>query len=171
MKIEEKNKIIDHLTQEFANSKHFYLTDIETLNAADTSALRRKCFEKQIKLEMVKNNLLKKALEKSGDKYTELFGLLKNSTSVMFCDEASTPAKLIKEFRKNHEKPIIKGAYVEESIYVGDQLDVLASMKSKEELIGDIIALLQSPMKNVVSSLQSGKNIIAGVVKTLSERE
>jgi large subunit ribosomal protein L10 len=172
MKKEEKNKIIDSLVEELQNSKHFYLTDISALNAKDTSRLRRKCFEKQIKLVVVKNNLLKKALHKiDEEKFTSIDDVLNFSTSIMFSDVNSAPAKVIKEFRKTNEKPILKAAYVEESIYIGDnQIDALASIKSKEELIGDIVLLLQSPAKQVIASLQSSKNIIAGVVKTLSER-
>jgi large subunit ribosomal protein L10 len=172
MKREDKNTIIENLTQYISNSKHFYLTDISNLNAESTSKLRRACFEKDIQLVVVKNTLLRKALEKFDGKFEELYGLLKNSTSVMFADSASIPAKLIKEFRKTYEKPVLKAAYVEESIYIGDdQLDALSSIKSKEELVGDIILLLQSPAKNVLSALQSGKTKLAGIVKTLSEKE
>jgi large subunit ribosomal protein L10 len=153
-------------------SNHFYLTDISDLNATDTSDLRRKCFEKNIELVVVKNTLLQKALEHAGEeRYAELFTTLKGSTSVMFTETGNVPGKLIKEFRKKHKKPILKGAFVEESIYIGDnQIDALANIKSKEELIGDIILILQSPMKNVISSLNSGKHILAGLVKTLSEK-
>ncbi len=172
MKREDKNTIIENLTQYISNSKHFYLTDISNLNAESTSKLRRACFEKDIQLVVVKNTLLRKALEKFDGKFEELYGLLKNSTSIMFADSASIPAKLIKEFRKTYEKPLLKAAYVEESIYIGDdQLDALSSIKSKEELVGDIILLLQSPAKNVLSALQSGKTKLAGIVKTLSEKE
>ncbi len=172
MKREDKNTIIENLTQYISNSKHFYLTDISNLNAESTSKLRRACFEKDIQLVVVKNTLLRKALEKFDGKFEELYGLLKNSTSIMFADSASIPAKLIKEFRKTYEKPVLKAAYVEESIYIGDdQLDALSSIKSKEELVGDIILLLQSPAKNVLSALQSGKTKLAGIVKTLSEKE
>ena len=169
---EEKNAIIDLLTEQINSRGHVYLTDISTMNAGDTSDLRRKCFEKDIKLIVVKNTLLKKALEKADKDYSELFDVLKNPTSVMLTDVANLPAKLIKDFRKDHEKPVLKAAFVEESVYVGDeQLEMLASLKSKDELIGDIILLLQSPMKNVVSALQSGNNILTGVLKTLGEKE
>jgi large subunit ribosomal protein L10 len=169
---EEKNAIIDALTEQINARGHIYLTDISTMNAGDTSDLRRKCFEKDIKLIVVKNTLLKKALEKADKDYSELFDVLKNPTSVMLTDVANLPAKLIKDFRKDHEKPVLKAAFVEESVYVGDeQLEMLASLKSKDELIGDIILLLQSPMKNVVSALQSGNNILTGVLKTLGEKE
>jgi len=169
---DEKNQLIDNLAQQLSGSKHFYLADIAALNAEQTSKLRRKCFEKNIKLVVVKNTLLRKALEKIEGNYVELFPVLKENTSVMLTESSSDPAKLIKEFRREFPKPILKGAYVEESIYVGDnQLDALASIKSKEELIGDIILLLQSPAKNVVSALQSGSNKLAGIIKTLQDKE
>lgn len=172
MKKEEKNVIIDSLSEKIKNSKNFYLTDISALNAADTSALRRQCFKEDIKLVVVKNTLLKKALESIEGNYDELYSVLKDSTSIMFSETANSPAKLIKEFRKSHDKPVLKGAYVEESIYIGDeQLDALSSLKSKEELIGDVILLLQSPMKNVLSSLNSGGQKITGLLKALSEKE
>lgn len=169
---DEKNQVIDNLAQQLSGSKHFYLADIAALNAEQTSKLRRKCFEKDIKLVVVKNTLLRKALEKIGGNYEELFTVLKENTSLMLTENSSDPAKLIKEFRREFPKPVLKGAYVEESIYVGDnQLDALASIKSKEELIGDIILLLQSPAKNVVSALQSGSNKLAGIIKTLQDKE
>lgn len=172
MKREDKDKIINTLTETINNSKHFYLTDISNLNAESTSQLRRKCFEREIKLIVVKNTLLRKALEKCSENFEELYDTLKNSTSIMFSESGSLPAKLIKEFRKTSDKPLLKAAYVEESIYIGDnQLDALASIKTKEELLGDLIALLQSPAKNVLSALQSGKTKLAGIVKTLSEKE
>ncbi|MCY1633361.1 50S ribosomal protein L10 [Marinifilum breve] len=172
MKKEQKIQIIDSLTEEINASNHFYLTDISEMNAEDTSALRRACFEKDIKLVVVKNTLLKIALEKAEGEFEGLDNVLKGSTSLMLTETGNLPAKLIKEFRKEHDKPILKAAYVEESLYIGDnELEALTTIKSKEELIGDIVALLQSPIKNVVSSLESGKNILAGVVKTLSEKE
>ena len=172
MKKEQKIQIIDSLTEEINASNHFYLTDISEMNAEDTSALRRACFEKQIKLVVVKNTLLRIALEKAEGEFEGLNDVLKGATSLMLTETGNLPAKLIKEFRKGHDKPILKAAYVEESLYIGDnELEALTTIKSKEELIGDIVALLQSPIKNVVSSLESGKNILAGVVKTLSEKE
>ncbi len=169
---EDKNAIIEELTQHIKESNHFYLADISELNAEDTSTLRRKCFEKEVKLMVVKNTLLKIALEKSEGEFDELYSILKNSTSIMFSDTGNLPAKLIQEFRKKHDKPVLKGAFVEESIYIGDdQLQNLANIKSKEELIGDIILILQSPAKNVISSLKSGGYTLAGVLKTLSEKE
>ncbi len=172
MKREEKNVVIENLAEQLKEYSHFYLADITALNAADTSALRRKCFENDIKLVVVKNTLLKKALEKSDANFEELYPVLEGATSVMFTNSGNVPAKVIKEFRKKHDKPILKGAYVQESIYVGDNmLDALVAIKTKEELIGDIIMLLQSPAKNVVSALQSGANTIHGVLETLSKRE
>ena len=170
---EDKNLLIDKLTEQINKYPHFYLTDISDLNAETTSKLRRKCFEKQIELIVVKNTLFIKALEKSGKSdFTQLYDSIKGSTSVMFTETGNIPAKLIKEFRKANPKPLLKAAFVEESIYVGEnQLETLVSLKSKNELVADVIALLQSPAKNVVSGLQSGRNILAGVVKTLSEKE
>jgi large subunit ribosomal protein L10 len=172
MKKEDKDKIIDSLVEKISQYKNFYLADTSALNAADTSSLRRKCFDKQIKLEVVKNTLLKKALERCEGDYNELYDTLNYSTSVMFCETGNGPAKLIKEFRKTSPKPVLKAAYVEESVYVGDnQLDTLVNIKSKYELIGDVIGLLQSPSKNVISALQSSGSKLSGIVKTLSERE
>lgn len=169
---EEKNAIIDELTEQINASGHLYITDTSTLNAFDTSALRRKCFEKGIKMIVVKNTLLKRALDKAEKDFEDLYTVLKDSTTIMLSETGNVPAKLIKEFRKAHEKPVLKAAFVEESFYHGDdQLDMLAALKSKEELIGDIILLLQSPVKNVVSALQSGGNVLTGVLKTLSEKE
>jgi large subunit ribosomal protein L10 len=168
---EEKNKIIEQLYEQIQQHNHFYVTDIADMNASDTSMLRRKCFERNIKLVTVKNTLFRKALERYEDKYSELLDTLKGESSIMFSESSSEPAKLIKDLRKKNKKPFLKVAYVEESIYLGDdQLNVLASIKSKNELIGDIIMLLQSPIKNVLSALGSGEQIIAGVVKTLSEK-
>ena len=172
MKRDEKNAIIDSLAEKLEEYSHFYLTDTAELNAADTSALRRKCFEKDILMVVVKNTLLKRALEKSETEYEELYDVLKGSTSIMFSNTGNDPAKLIKEFRKKHEKPLLKAAYVEESIYIGDsELEALVAVKSKEELLGDLVALLQSPAKNVLSALQSGGSTIHGVLETLSQRE
>jgi len=172
MRREEKNAIIDSLAERLKEYSHFYLTDTAQLNAADTSDLRRKCFENDIKLIVVKNTLLKRALEQSDVDFEELYPVLKGTSSIMFAQSGNIPAKLIKEFRKKHDKPVLKGAYVQESIYVGDNmLDTLVSVKTREELIGDIIMLLQSPAKNVISALQSGGNTIHGVLETLSKRE
>jgi large subunit ribosomal protein L10 len=172
MRREEKNAIIDSLAEKLKEYNYFYLTDTAELNAADTSDLRRKCFENDIKLIVVKNTLLKRALEKSGVNFEELYPVLKGTTSIMFANAGNTPAKLIREFRKKHDKPVLKGAYVQESIYLGEiSLDALISIKTKQELIGDIILLLQSPGKNVISALLSGGNKIHGVLDTLSKKE
>ncbi len=172
MKKEEKSQVIDSLVEQLANNSHFYLTDVATLSAEKTSTLRRMCFNKNIKMLVVKNSLLKKAMERSTAKdYQPLIGTLKGSTAIMFSEVGSDPAKLIKEFRKGGDRPLLKSAFVEECAYVGDdQLDALASIKTKNEMIGEIIGLLQSPAKNVVSALQSGGGKLAGIVKTLSEK-
>lgn len=172
MRREEKQVIIDSLAEQIEQYNHFYLTDTAELNAALTSDLRRACFKKDIKMIVVKNTLLKRALDKSEIDLEELYEVLNGSTSVMFTNTGNDPAKVIKNFRKKHDKPVLKGAYVEESVYIGDnQLETLAALKSKDELLGDLVALLRSPMQNVLSSLQSGSNNIHGVLKTLSERE
>jgi large subunit ribosomal protein L10 len=174
MRKEDKGQIIDSLVAEINSYPHLYITDVSGLNAANTSALRRVCFDKGIKLVVTKNTLLKKAFERANGNYEDLYGALKTPTAVMFSTEGSTPAKLIKEFRKKSklERPALKAAYVEESVYVGaEMLDTLVAIKTKYELIGDVVALLQSPAKNVISALQSGGQTIAGLVKTLSEKE
>jgi large subunit ribosomal protein L10 len=171
---EEKGQIIDRLVEEINSYPHFYITDSSGLNAADTSALRRLCFDRNIKLVVAKNTLLKKAFERANGSYEELYGSLKTPTAVMFSTEGSAPAKIIKEFRKKKklERPSLKAAYVEETVYTGaEMLDALIAIKTKNELIGDVVALLQSPAKNVISALQSGKHILAGLLKTLSEKE
>ncbi|TDO03082.1 50S ribosomal protein L10 [Sunxiuqinia elliptica] len=172
MKRSEKLAIIDNLTEQINSYNHFYLADIADLNAEDSSSLRRLCFTKDVKLVVVKNTLLRKALENSEKNTEELYETLKGNTSIMFSEVGNTPAKLIKQFSKEHDKPVLKAAYVEESVYVGEnQLDVLATIKSKDELLGDLVALLQSPMKTVVGQLQSGGNKIHGILQTLSEKE
>ncbi len=171
MRREEKNVIIDGLVDDLNQSKHFYLTDISALNAEQTSKLRRKCFESQVRLLVVKNTLLRKALEKSEGDFDDLYDVLNDSTSIMFCDTSSVPAKLIKEFRKTMDKPILKAAYVEESFYIGDiHLDSLSNIKSKEELLGDLLSLLMSPANNLASALASSGSKLAGALKTLSEK-
>lgn len=172
MKKSEKLDIIDNLTQEINSYSHFYLADVATLNAEDTSNLRRQCFSKEIKLVVVKNTLLRKALENSEKNAEELYTVLKGNTSIMFSESGNEPAKLIKEFSKKHKKPVLKGAYVEESVYVGEnQLEALINIKSKNELLGELVGLLQSPIKTVLGQLQSGGNTIHGLLKTLSEKE
>lgn len=171
MKKEEKQIIVEDLTQKLKEYAHFYLTDISTLNAEDTAMLRRKCFEKEIRLMVVKNTLLKRAFDQSEESFSDFIETLKESTSIMFCNTGNVPAKLIKEFRKKKEKPVLKAAYVESSVYIGDnQLETLASLKSKDELVADVIALLQSPAKTVISQLQSGSNKLTGILETLEKR-
>jgi large subunit ribosomal protein L10 len=172
MKSSEKQVIINNLQEQIDSYNHFYLADIEGLNAEDTSDLRRLCFKQDVKLVVVKNTLLRKALEQSGKDAEELFGALKGNTSVMFTETGNVPAKLIKEFAKKHDKPVLKAAFVEESVYVGaDQLESLIAVKSKNELIADVVALLQSPIQTVLGQLQSGGNTIHGVLETLKEKE
>jgi len=169
---EEKSQVIQDLTGKLADNPVIYLADISGLNASDTSNLRRACFKANVKLAVVKNTLLAKAMDSSDKDFGELPNVLKGNTSLMMADTGNAPAKVIKAFRKGkQEKPILKGAYVEQEVYVGDdQLDNLVNIKSKEELIGDIIGLLQSPAKNVISALQSGGGKIHGILQTLSEK-
>jgi large subunit ribosomal protein L10 len=172
MRREEKDVIIEDLAQRLNETKHFYLTDTSELNAEETSNLRRKCFAKEVNLLVVKNTLLRKAMEKSEGDFNDLYDTLKDSTSIMFCETGNVPAKLIKEFRKTMEKPVLKAAFVEESIYIGDdQLEVLSNIKSKDELLGDLLMLLKSPATNLVSALASSGSQLAGALKTLSEKE
>lgn len=170
---EEKSQIIDSIAEKLSEYPHFYITDASELNAEQTAALRRKCFEKDIILMVVKNTLFEKALEKVGGEYvTELTPVLKGSTAVMFTNVNKAPALLIEEFRKGASKPVLKAAYVEESVYIGDEmLKALTAIKTKEELIGEIVGLLQSPAKNVISALQaSAGGKVAGLVKALEEK-
>lgn len=172
MKSSEKKVIIDTLTEQIKKYNHFYLADISGLNAGNTSELRRRCFKQDVKLVVVKNTLLRKALENSGKDASGLYEILKGNTSVMFSDTGNVPAKLIKDFKKVHKATLLKGAFVEESVYIGDdQLEALMTVKTKNELVADLVALLQSPMKTVISQLQSGGTILHGVLKTLAEKE
>jgi large subunit ribosomal protein L10 len=169
---EEKSHVIEALTAELAESSNFYFTDLSGLNAGMTSQLRRACFKANVRLSVVKNTLLEKAMEASEKDFGELPSTLKGNTSVMYSETGNAPAKVIKAFRKKSEKPFLKGAYIEEAVYIGDdQLDMLVDIKSKEELIGEIIGLLQSPAKNVVSALQSSGGKLSGIIKTLSQKE
>ena len=169
---EEKSQVIETLTAQLTDNATIYLADISGLDAGTTSNLRRACFKAGVKLNVVKNTLLAKAMEASDKDFGELTEVLKGNTSIMIAEASNAPAKVIKEFRKKSERPLLKGAFIEEAIYVGDdQLDALVDIKSKEELIGEIITLLQSPAKNVISALKSSGGTIAGIVKTLSERE
>ena len=170
MRKEDKGAIISQLAEIVKQYGHFYLVDTTAMDAAATSELRRKCYKADIKMVVVKNTLLEKALMTiEGVDYSPLFVSLKGTTAVMFCEVANAPAKLLKEYKDG--VPSLKAAYAEEGIYVGaDQLEALANIKSKNEVIADIVALLQSPAKNVISALQSGGNTIHGVLKTLGER-
>ncbi|PNQ73692.1 50S ribosomal protein L10 [Hanstruepera neustonica] len=169
---EEKSQVIKDLTAQLADNANIYLADISGLNAGATSDLRRACFKANIKLAVVKNTLLEKAMEASDKDFGDLPSTLKGNTSVMYSETGNAPAKVIKNFRKKSDKPLLKGAFIEEAIYIGDaQLDALVDIKSKEEVIGDIIGLLQSPAKSVISALQSSGGKLAGIIKTLSEKE
>ena len=169
---EEKSQVIEELTAQLASNTNIYLADISGLNAGNTSDLRRACFKANVKLAVVKNTLLEKAMEASEKDFGELPTILKGNTSVMYSETGNAPAKVIKAFRKKSDKPLLKGAFIEDAIYIGDeQLDALVDVKSREELIGDIVGLLQSPAKNVVSALKSSGGKLAGIIKTLSEKE
>lgn len=174
MKKEDKSAIIEQLSATLKEYPNFYLTDIEALNAAKTNSLRKLCFKSDVKLIVVKNTLLKKALEAIDTDFSPLYEKLAGSTAVMFSDVANVPARLIKDFTKDTKgegKPQLKAAYVQESFYIGaENLEALANLKSKDELIGDIVGLLQSPAQNLVSALASSGQAIQGVLKTLEER-
>ncbi|MCB9189275.1 MAG: 50S ribosomal protein L10 [Flavobacteriales bacterium] len=169
----EKQQAIDAIAETLSSANVFYLADASQLDASNTSNLRGLCFNKNIQMTVVKNKLLQKAMEKiEGRDYSEMYSVLAGPTAIMISEVGNAPAKLIKDFRKKNNRPILKAAYIEESIYVGDdQLDALCDIKSKEELLGEVIGLLQSPAKNVISALKSSGGTIAGLVKTLSERE
>ena len=167
---EEKSKVIEKLTAELAENTIIYMTDVSGLNASETSKLRRACFKANIKLSVVKNTLLSKAMESSDKDFGSLNEVLVGNTALMYSEVGNSPAKLIKQFRKKSERPLLKGASIEDSVYVGDdQVEFLANIKSREELIGEVITILQSPAKNVISALQSSGSTISGVLKTLSE--
>jgi large subunit ribosomal protein L10 len=171
MNKKEKNQMIEVLDGMLNDNNNFYLADISGLTAEENSALRRLCFKRNVSLQVVKNTLLKKAFEKNKADFTQLYDVLVGNTSIMQAEVGNAPAKVIKEFRKKNDKPLLKAANIEESLYIGDEnLSALADLKSKDELIGDIITLLQSPAKNVISSLQSGGNKLSGIVKALEER-
>ena len=171
MRKEDKQTIIDSILAELQACPNFYLTDVSDLNAEKTSQLRRQCFNSGVKMIVVKNALFHKAMLQMGKDYESLYDVLKGSTAVMFCETGNAPAKLIKNFRKTSDRPILKGAFIEECCYIGDDMiDALCNIKSKNDLIADVIALLQSPMKNVISGLQSGGHKLSGILETLSER-
>ncbi len=170
MNKEEKVKVVEELKGQLNDYKSIYLTDIAGLDAMQTSNLRRECFNSNVKLSVVKNTFLERAMSESENDFGELKDLLKGNTTIMLSESGNSPAKVIKKFRKDGEKPILKGAFVDEAIYIGDdQIEALFNLKSKEEVIGEIITLLQSPAKNVISALKSSSGKIAGLVKTLSE--
>lgn len=168
---EEKQLQIDSIASSIDGTPNFYLADISGLDAETTFQLRKACHKQGIKLAVVKNTLLKKALDTLEADYSEVYDTLKGNTSIMFSETGNAPAKLIKEFNKKHDKPVLKAAYVEESIYVGaDQLPMLVEIKSKDELLGEIIGLLQSPATNVISALKAQGGNIAGILQTLAEK-
>ncbi len=169
---EQKVSVIEELTQKFNEGSFFYITDSSALTVEQVNNLRRLCFEKEIELRVAKNTLIRKAMEQSDKDFEGVYDALKGPTSIMFANVSNAPAKLIEEFRKNHEKPILKAASIDSDVFMGDdQLKVLANLKSKEELVGEIIGLLQSPAKNVISALSSAGGKIAGILKTLSEKD
>jgi len=168
---EEKHELVIALTEQMKEYGNFYITDTSNLTVAKVNDIRRKCFESDIEMKVAKNSLIQKAMEATGGDFTQMYGVLKGSSSILFSKSATAPAKLIKQLRKKGDKPVLKAAYIDSAIFIGDnKIDTLIALKSKEQLIGEIIGLLQSPAKNVVSALQSGGNILAGVVKTLQER-
>ena len=172
MKREEKDVIINEIAELLNKYPNVYIADTTTLTVAKTTQLRCLCFNKGVKMLVAKNSLIQKAMERTSEEnFSGIFSALKGTSALMFSEVGNTPAKLIKEFRKAGDRPILKGAYIDTAVFLGDnQLDILALIKSKNELIGDIIALLQSPAKNVISALSSGGGKLAGLVKTLSER-
>ncbi|CAI8243626.1 MAG: 50S ribosomal protein L10 [Cryomorphaceae bacterium] len=171
MNKQEKNQMIEVLDGMLNDNTNFYLADISGLTAEESSALRRLCFKRDVSLQVVKNTLLKKALEKNETDFSELYDVLVGNTSILQSEAGNGPAKVIQEFRKKNAKPILKAAHIEESLYIGDEnLTALADLKSKDELIGDIITLLQSPAKNVISALQSSGNKLSGILKTLEDK-
>ena len=172
MNKEDKDLAIQELTEELKSANIFYLADTSGLDAETTSNLRRKCFGSNVQLKVVKNTLLEKAMGRvEGQDFSEMYPALKGATSIMYAEVGNAPAKLIKEFRKKNDKPILKAAFIEAAIFIGDDnLETLSNIKSREELIGEIVGLLQSPAKNVISGLKGQGGKIAGIVKTLSER-
>jgi len=171
MNKEEKHELVAALADQMKEYGNFYITDTSNLTVEKVNHIRRQCFASDITMQVAKNSLIKKAMETIGGDFSPVYDVLKGSSSILFSKSGTAPAKLIKQLRKKGEKPILKAAYIDAAIFIGDnQLDTLINLKSKEQLIGEIIGLLQSPAKNVISALQSGGNILAGVVKTLQER-
>lgn len=172
MRKEEKQEIVEALVDQIKTNGNFYIADTADLTVVKVSDIRRKCFESGISMQVAKNTLIRKAMELAGVDSEEFNDVLKGSSTLLFSTIGNAPAKLIKDLRKTGPKPILKGAYIDSAVFIGDdKIDLLASLKSKEELVGEIIGLLQSPAKNVISALQSGGNKLAGIVKTLQERE
>lgn len=170
---DEKAAVIADLKEKFENSQYFYITDSSALSVAKVNELRRMCFDKGVQMHVVKNTLAVKALESSPEEkgFEKLYDVLKGPSTILFSEVGNVPAKLIEEFRKKNPKPLLKAAYIDTDIFIGDeQVSVLAKLKSKEDLLGDVISLLQSPAKNVISSLKSGGNTLAGLMKALEER-
>jgi large subunit ribosomal protein L10 len=171
MNKEEKHDLVLALTEQIKEYGNFYITDTSNLTVAKINDIRRKCFESDIKMQVTKNSLIRKAMEAVDGDFSEMYDVLKGASSIMFSKSGTAPAKLIKALRKKGDKPVLKAAYIDTAVFIGDnQLDALVNLKSKEQLIGEIIGLLQSPAKNVISGLQSGGNKLAGIVKTLQER-
>jgi large subunit ribosomal protein L10 len=172
MNKEEKHELVLALTEQIKEYGNFYITDTSNLTVAKINNIRRKCFENEITIQVAKNSLIGKAMQATGGDYGQIYDVLKGSSTILFSKSATAPAKLIKKLRKEgSEKPIIKAAYIDSAVFIGDnQLDALTNLKSREELIGEIIGLLQSPAKNVVSALQSSGGKLAGIVKTLQDR-
>lgn len=172
MKVEQKSHIVDELVKDLAAYEHVYITDMSGFTVEAVNQLRRICFRRDVKMKVVKNTLLKRAMDQAEADYSELYPALVGATSIMLANTGNLPARIIKEFRAKNQKPLVKAAFIEQTVYMGDdQLDALCNVKSREELIGDLVALLQSPAKNVVSALQSGGGKLAGIVKTLSEKQ
>jgi large subunit ribosomal protein L10 len=172
MNKEEKYELVSALTEQMKEYGNFYITDTSDLTVEKINKIRRKCFENEITIQVAKNSLIKKAMDAVGGDFGGIADVLKGSSSIMFSRSGNAPAKLIKQLRKEGDKPVLKAAYIDSSVFIGDnQLDTLVNLKSKEQLIGEIVGLLQSPAKNVLSALQSGGNKLAGIVKTLQERE
>lgn len=172
MNKKEKNDLIDELNNMIDDNKNFYLTDISGLTAEQSSSLRRLCYKQNVSIKVVKNTLLKKAFDKNSINFVQFDDILNGNTSLMFADSAKSPANVIKDFRKKSDKPILKGAHIEDEFYIGDNnLSMLANLKSKNELIADIIMLLQSPAKNVVASLQTSSTKLSGIVQALSDKK
>ena len=168
---DEKNKIIDSLVETLSTYSSFYIADIEALNSEKSSKLRRLCFNKNVQIKVAKNSLIEKALGKMEGDFTQMLPTLKGSSAIMTAEIPNVPAKVIKEFRKTSDRPLLKSAYIDSSVFVGDNLlDSLVALKSKEELVGDLIGLLQSPAQNVISALKSSGSKLAGILKTLEER-